>query len=168
MATISQKLIAKYGNPKNTTKNPKNQANFEAKWLTNWVYPADIAAAIPSIGRSLYCHKDLVPVLTKFYRELIKRGLHKEIHTQDQCFCVRMIRGSETELSIHSFALAIDLNPDDNPLGLDRDQAKAKGLKPFTPAFQQCAHDCGLLPGYSFRRCDGMHFEATLQYYAAK
>jgi hypothetical protein len=168
MPTITQKLIARYGNPQNNSKNKTNQATFEKKWMVVWEYPADIAEAIPSLGKTLYCNKELIPYLEKFYRELIKRQLHKEITSQDQCFCVRLIRGSETELSVHSFGMAIDLNPDDNPLGLDRDQAKAKGLKPFSPAFQQCAQDCGLLPGYSFKRKDGMHYEATLKFYAQK
>jgi hypothetical protein len=168
MATITQKLIARYGNPKNTTKNPNNQATFEKKWMVNWAYPTDIKLAIPSLGNSIYCNRELIPTLEKFYRELMKRQLHTEIHSQDQCFCVRLIRGSETELSVHSFGMAIDLNPEDNPLGMTRDQCKAKGLKPFTPAFIQCAIDCGLVAGAKFSRADLMHFEATLKFYAEK
>jgi hypothetical protein len=60
---------------------------------------------------------------------------------------------------MHTWGIAVDLNPTQNPLGLTRTQAIHRGLKPFSELFQQTARDCGLICGYDFGRCDGMHFE---------
>lgn len=145
----------KYGNPL------KDQSTFEKKFMCVYTYPSDIASAIPSLGKSIYCNKDFVNIYQSFLRLLIERDLHKEITSNDQCFIVRSIRGIPDFLSIHSWGMAIDLNPDQNPLGMDRQTAIHKGLIPFTKEFIQCAEDSGLVAGYNFSRCDGMHFEAT-------
>ena len=73
----------------------------------------------------------------------------------------RYIRGYEKQkvLSRHSWATAVDFNPGDNPLGVSRENALQRGLKPFTKEFQQAARNAGLTAGYDFPRIDGMHFE---------
>ena len=154
MATTSQKLRLKYGDP-------KIDKSFEKRNLTVWKYPEDIREAIPVIGTALYCNKDLVEPLEKTFRELIKRGLHTEITENDQCFCIRFIRGSKTEMSTHSWAMAIDLNPSQNPLGHSREECIEKGLTPFTEKFLQVWRDMGWKVGADFSRRDLMHFEWT-------
>jgi hypothetical protein len=136
--------------------------NFEKKWCIVYRYPADIAQAIPSLGASVYMNKVLVPIYEKFLRLLIARNLHTEINTNDQCFMVRLVRGASSP-SMHSWAIAFDLNPAHNPLGVTREQAIAQGLTPFTVEFQKAAKDSGLICGYDFTRCDGMHFELDLR-----
>lgn len=152
--TVAEKLTRLYGDPFSDAK------TFEAKWMTNFVYPEDVRKAIPVIGNSIYCNKDLVATYTQFLRLLINRKLHQEIRVNDQCFCIRLVRGSN-QPSVHSWGMAVDLNPIDNPLGMSYDMAHAKGLKPFSAAFQQTARDVGYICGIDFKRPDGMHFELT-------
>ena len=152
--SISDKLKEKYGNPKS--------AGFEQKNLSLYRYPEDVVKALPCLGKSLYCHRDLWDTYIKTLRALIAKGLYKEINTNDQCFCIRDIRGYPGQLSTHSWAMAIDLNPSDNPLGLTRSQARAKGLHPFSEEFIQVWRDHGWRCGADFKRSDLMHFELTL------
>lgn len=148
------KLISKYGNPLT------NQLAFEQKYMTVLKYSDTIKKEIPALGETIYCNKDLVVPYETVLMALIKAGLHKEIRKNDQCFCVRAIRGSQ-DISVHSWAMAIDLNPEDNPLGLTRNEALAKGLTPFSDAFQQVWRDNNWLCGIDFARKDGMHFQYT-------
>jgi hypothetical protein len=152
--TTSDKLRLKYGDP-------ATDKSFEKRCLRVFNYPEDVAKAIPSLGKSVYCHIDFWPVYLKVLRALIEKGLHKEIYSNDECFCVRMIRGSKDQLSTHSWAMAVDYNVKDNPLGMTREQAIAAGLKPFTKEFVQVWRDHDFICGIDFSRGDGMHFEAT-------
>ena len=151
-------MISKYGNPMDS---PQASLDFQKKYMMLWNYPIEISQYIPSLGKSIYINKDYQPFYEKFLKLLIQRGLHTEIKTNDECFMPRYIRGYEAQklLSRHTWATAVDLNVNDNPLGLTREQALAKGLKPFSKEFQQTARDCGILPGIDFPRGDGMHFE---------
>lgn len=153
--TPQETFLKKYGHPVN------DKVKFEKNFMEVLIYPSDIAIAIPCLGKSLYCNKDFAPIYVKFLRELIKRGLHGEIHSNDECYMVREVRGVAGLWSIHSWAMACDLNPQDNLLGLTREEALSKGLKPFTDAFIQTGRDVGLVMGYDFSRHDGMHLENT-------
>jgi hypothetical protein len=153
--TVQEKLIAKYGNPMLDVK------VFEVRNLTLWDVPLYINTHIPAIPNKIYCNKDLIEPLHKVFLSLIETGLSREIKTWDGCYNVRFIRGSKTVLSIHSFALAIDMNASHNPLGLDKDTAKANGLKPFSLAFDDMFRSNGFKCGIDFKRGDGMHFEYT-------
>ncbi len=154
MATTSDKFRLKYGDP-------QIDKSFERRCLALYLYPTDVREAIPCLGKSLYCNKDLWPVYLKTLRDLIAKGLHTEIHTNDECFCIRDIRGVPGQLSTHSWAMAVDLNPADNPLGVTREQAIANGLTPFTEKFIQVWRDNNWRCGADFSRCDGMHFERS-------
>ena len=153
-----RELISKYGNP---MQDQASRHAFERLWMQIWMYPDVIRTNIPSLGKSIYINKDFKPFYEKFLLELIRKGLAKEIKTNDECFMPRYIRGYEKQklLSKHTWGIAVDLNVLDNPLGMSREQAVAKGLKPFSKEFQQVARDCGLQCGYDFGRIDGMHFE---------
>jgi hypothetical protein len=150
----SDKLRLKYGDP-------KTDKSFEKRCLDLFKYPDDVCKAIPCLGKSIYCNKDLWHVYLKTLRDLIAKNLHTEINTNDECFCIRDVRGFPGELSIHSWAMAIDLNVKDNPLGMTREQAIASGLKPFTKEFVQVWRNNGWVCGIDFKRGDGMHFELT-------
>jgi hypothetical protein len=156
MQTTSDKLKLKYGDPY------QDRAGFERRFMRLFKYPDDIRKAIPVLGESLYCNMDIWPRYVKTLRDLIKADLHKEIRTNDECFCVRDIRGFPGQLSTHSWGVSIDLNQKDNPLGMTREQAIEAGLKPFSKAFIQVWRDNGWLPGIDFKkRPDGMHFEGV-------
>jgi hypothetical protein len=97
----------------------------------------------------IYCNKDFAPLLMTAFLSITRRGLNDEIETFDGCFGPRMIRGSLTEWSAHSWGIALDLNAKLNPLG---------GPIHFTPEFRKCFSDAGLTCGADFKRVDGMHF----------
>ena len=150
-----QRLFAKYGNP---MEDPKG---FQANHMVFWNIPMWIDTHIPALPNRLYLSKDIIAPLEAGLNRLISIQAYKEINTYDGCFNIRYIRGSKTKLSIHSWGLAIDLNAANNPLGVTKDQAKAKGLNPFTSLFDEIWAEAGWTCGSSFSRCDGMHFEYT-------
>jgi hypothetical protein len=153
-----KELIARYGNP---LASADERGKFEKAFMLIWNYPPMIREAIPSLGKSIYINREFQPTYEKFLNELIRKGLHKEINSNDECFMPRLIRGSKTDISMHTWGIAVDLNPTHNPLGVTRSQAIHRGLRPFSEHFQQTARNCGLVAGYDFGRCDGMHFEMS-------
>jgi hypothetical protein len=153
MLLITKKLIERYGNPM------KDRAAFEKKHMTLWYLPKDIIQAIPAMPARLYCNKDLIKPLEAVLRELIQNDyankvgtLDDEILTFDGCFNIRLIRGSRTEPSVHSWGLAIDLNAYKNQLG-----QQVTFSKEFLQVFRKHGFTCGA----DFKRLDGMHFEYT-------
>lgn len=107
---------------------------------------------IGAIPKKIYCHKLLVAPLTKALENLISRGYVKELKTWDGCYNPRLQRGSMTKWSIHSWALAIDVNAAWNGLG----------VKPVLSAgFVKCFTDAGFDWGGTWKRLDGMHFQLS-------
>lgn len=150
-----QALFKRYGNPMD------NPSAFQANHMIFWNIPMWIDTHIPALPNRLYINKDLVGPLETVFNRLISIQAYKEIVTYDGCFNIRYIRGSKTKLSIHSWGLAIDLNAANNPLGATKEQAIAKGLKPFTQLFDEIWADAGWTCGSTFSRSDGMHYEYT-------
>lgn len=104
-----------------------------------------------STSRGFYCHRLLVPVFQKVFEEIVLSGLTDEIKTFDGCFNIRKIRGSSTTMSLHSWAIAIDLNYKGNELGNAKPEMDPLVVKVF--------EKYGFYWGGNFRRKDGMHFE---------
>lgn len=156
---LYKRLLNKYGNPMTQT------AEFQKKFMVSWPVPMWIDTHIPALPNKMFINKDIVPVLEETLNRLISFGFYKEIVTYDGCFNPRYIRGEEKKknptMSIHSWGLAIDFNAANNPLGLSRQQAKDRGLSPFTEYFDEVWKEAGWTCGSSFKRCDGMHFEYT-------
>jgi len=140
--------LKKYGEPSKT-----------APWLTYWHVPKQYQ--VNNFPAILWCNKDLVGPLEKALQNLLTTGAIAELCTFNGVFNIRNIRGGDT-LSLHSFAIAIDLNAKDNPLGLTRKQAIAKGLTPFTDKFAKCFIDAGFDWGGNFKsRPDLQHFQLS-------
>lgn len=150
-----EKLFAKYGNP---AENPKA---FQDEHMVFWTVPMWLDTHIPPLPNKIYLNRDLIHPLEDTLNRLISLQVYKEIKTWDGCFNIRMIRGSKTRLSIHSWGLAIDINAAHNPLGVTKEAAKAKGLEPFTKLFDEVWADAGWTCGAGWKRPDGMHFEYT-------
>lgn len=104
-----------------------------------------------STSRGFYCHKLLVAVFQAVFEEIVLAGLADEIKTFDGCFNIRKIRGSSSTMSLHSWAIAIDLNYKGNELG----NAKPEMDRRVVAIFEK--H--GFYWGGNFKRKDGMHFE---------
>lgn len=154
-----QKLIKLFGNP---LLSAIDRELFEGTHMMALNYPADIRMKIPALGKSVYCNKLIEKPLIATLRELIKRNLHGEIKENDQCFMPRYQRGSKTQISIHTWALAYDLNPTQNPIYATREECIKLGLTPFTPEFVQTWRDMGWVAGEDFPgRPDLMHYEWT-------
>jgi hypothetical protein len=125
------------------------QDKFEREHLTRYKLPQSLHW-FPDADKVLLVNSDLVGALEKVLVDLTLSGLHREIKTFDGCYNVRRIRGVADAWSVHSFALAIDLNAKTNQLG---------GEVTFSPAFLQVWRNHKWILGADFKRKDGMHFE---------
>lgn len=126
----------------------------ELKWCATCVIPADIAqnwvkTATGNPTLHVYCNKDMAIPLMIALDNVKTRGLLNELKTFDGCYEVRDIRGIPGKMSAHSYAMAIDVNASQNPLG-------KQGL--MTLPFIQCWKDAGFVWGGDFSRRDAMHF----------
>jgi len=142
--SVAARLIAKFGDP------IKDPASFEKANLTVWTVPANLAAKLPF--KKIYCNKYLVKPLEEVFKRLDEKGLLSEIKTFDGCFNIRKVRGSATEPSVHSWAMAVDFNAKENGLGMP-----VKFSKAFLDVWRECGWTCGA----DFKRLDGMHFQYT-------
>jgi hypothetical protein len=153
----TQQALAKFGNP------VTDQARFERAWMVVWDIPQEINNAIPCLPNRLYVNSTIVSRLDPIFRELILKGLHREIKTFDGCFNVRKQRGSNS-ISKHSFGIALDFNAAWNPLvrgvtpatrGKLR-AAKVTWSEDFLDVWRNNGWECGA----DWQTVlDGMHFE---------
>lgn len=124
----------------------------EGLYMSRWPVPDDILEAFAHVRyfpEVLYCNNDLKKPLEDALRNLMIRGLTRELKTWDGCYNFRAQRASSL-LSLHSWAVAIDLNADTNRLG----------HKPtLSSQFVDCFTDAGFDWGGVWRRPDGMHFQ---------
>lgn len=82
-----------------------------------WVRSHIVTDTVPILGQ-VTCNKYMMPQLKAALQEVVRRGLQGEIR-RDQyagCYYPRFIAGS-TQLSNHSFGLALDLNVPGNQRG---------------------------------------------------
>jgi hypothetical protein len=136
------------------------------KNLVMWDVPAELEIGV--IPKRIYCNKDLIAPLEQAFRNLITTGAVKELKTWDGCYNYRPIRGYEKKyeaamkanslqlaikyLSIHSWAMAIDVNAFENGLGKEPKLSKK---------FVKCFTDAGFEWGGNWSRKDGMHFQVA-------
>lgn len=130
--------LKKYGEP--SAKNPH---------MTLWDVPADLEIGL--IPKRIYCNKDLVEPLKKAFKNLIDRNHVGQLVTWDGCFCIRQQRGYNA-MSLHSWAIAIDVNAFENGLGQD---------PKLSEGFVKCFTDAGFDWGGIWKRKDGMHFQLS-------
>ena len=98
----------------------------------------------------IFINKDFKPVLEKALRNLMTRGLTKELKTWDGVFVIRTKRAL-TSLSLHSWAIAVDVNRAENDLHM---------IPKLSSEFVKCFTDAGCeWGGFWKNRPDGMHFQ---------
>lgn len=152
----SKQLFEKFGDP---FINPQQ---VQAKCLEVWDVPQEIEDTNKFIPKKVFINKHFAPIVEKWLRALIAEKVIEEINSFDGCFNIRKVRQSRA-LSLHSWAVAIDFNAANNPLGLSRDTCIQRGLKPFTKKFIDVSRhfvDCG---ADWLKRPDGMHFQMKQQ-----
>lgn len=149
-------LIKKFGNPMT------DKAKFERKWMTLVDLEAYDRIIVPLPSR-IYCNKLMVQPLLSVFEKLLTTDLYTEIKTWDGLYNVRYMRGSKTQLSRHTWGLAIDMNAAWNPLVKtnthDHYEMRRKFVK-WSEKFLQVWRDHGFECGADWKgRIDGMHFE---------
>ena len=95
------------------------------------------------------CNTDLHLPLRMALDAVVNAGRNDELHTFDGAFNIRMVRGSQTMFSAHSYGLAIDINAASNPLG---------GPVTISQELAMCFTNVGFDWGARFQRMDGQHF----------
>ncbi len=115
-----------------------------------WVRANIRTERVPILG-SVTCHRLLFPQLRAALTEVVQRGLADRIHPLEYagCYYPRFIAGT-TQLSLHAFGIALDLNVPGNQRGtvgqIDRDVVRI---------FQKW----GFTWGGDWAWTDPMHFE---------
>jgi hypothetical protein len=147
----SAQCLKKYGDP--------SLLITQSKWFETWIVPQDIRdafthvrfSAVGTIGfpKKIFVNKDFKPKLERGLRNIINRGLTKELKTWDGCFMLRLKRGLSS-MSIHAWANAIDVNQAENQLNQ---------IPKLSPGFVKCFTDAGMDWGGIWKRRDGMHFQ---------
>lgn len=147
MSVTSAKCFEKYGDP------------YKEKNLSLLYLPAALLAANPKLPKRIYLNNDAhAPLLAALNLAHARRVL-QEIKTFDGAFNIRKIRGLN-EMSLHSWAVAVDFNAAHNPLGFSYGAAQARGLKPFSEAFLQCFRETGWECGGDWKgRPDRQHYQ---------
>ena len=133
----AQQALKKYGAPE-----------LEAHMIF-WDVPTHLEVGV--IPKRLYCNKDMVAPLSAAFKNLIDRDFVKELKTWDGCFNIRNKRGLNS-LSLHSWAIAIDVNAAWNGLGKE---------PTLSAGFVKCFTDAGFDWGGTWTRKDGMHFQLS-------
>jgi hypothetical protein len=102
-------------------------------------------------------HRLAVTPIVNVFDEIEERGLLDRIISFAGSFYPRLVRGSDTVLSNHSWGTAVDLNAPENWLGRQPAKIGQKGcLLELVPIFNKYGFFWG---GHYKRRLDGMHFE---------
>ncbi|MFT3908263.1 MAG: M15 family metallopeptidase [Ferruginibacter sp.] len=137
--TAQEILTQRYGKP--------TASNFESKWMVVWKIREEFAW-FPKA--KIYIHKDFMAKLRVAFTALQQNNLHKEIKTCEGAFNIRLVRGSSSVYSIHSWGCAIDMNAADNPLA---------STGKWSTRFIQTMETCGIFCGQNWiGRKDPMHF----------
>lgn len=150
MVTSAQ-CLKKYGDP--------NLVETQNKYFELWLVSEEIKkafnhvrfSALGTIGfpKKIFINKDFKPVLEKSLKNLIDRDLNKELKTWDGVFVIRAKRALNS-LSLHSWAIAVDVNQAENGLN---------ATPKLSDEFVKCFTDAGCDWGGTWTRKDGMHFQ---------
>jgi len=81
----------------------------------SWVSENIRTEEVPLLGR-MTCHEVMLPQLRAALREVAARGLGPKVYQTAGCYYPRFIAGT-TQLSLHSFGIAIDINSLENGRG---------------------------------------------------
>ncbi len=125
---------------------------------SEWRRANIVEVSLPIVG-PFRCHKDVVPQIAGALEEIEGEGLAWMIDYQDfqiagGCYNPRLIRGGDKggAVSRHTWGIAIDINPGDNPYG---------GRVGTDERIGEIFRRWGFAWGAGWRFPDGGHFEWT-------
>lgn len=140
----------------------------EIKILGNWIAQNIVEVEItqlkgvlgaPANGKIRF-HKKGADQLKEMFDEIERQGLNNLIISWAGSFYPRMVRGSATRLSNHSWGSAFDINATENWLGM---KPAAVGEKGSLLKLVPIANAYGFFWGGHYQsRLDGMHFELAV------
>lgn len=149
-----EQIINKYGQP--------GDVNQITKILLP--YPMRIAWKPETTVNSIQCHKLIATPLLNVFNELLTVYGYDSIKEMGidlfgGCVNVRLMRGSKSKWSRHSWGIAIDLHPEQNQLKWKKPRAlfSHPDYKPMIDIF----YKHGFLSYGRERDNDYMHFEAS-------
>ena len=147
-----EQIIAKYGQPGDVD-------NFT---VIDLPYPMRIAWDLTKTVKRMQCHKLAAEPFKAVFSDLLAHyGLPKlqelGIDLFGGCVNVRLMRGSKTKWSRHSWGIAIDLDPARN--GLKTNWASSQFAKPEYQFMVDTFYKHGFFSYGKERNFDAMHFE---------
>ena len=146
----------------------KKKDNDDIEILGDWVSKNIVKVKIPQLigvygapkTGEIYFHRKGVSQLKGLFQEIENQGLKDLIISWAGSFNARMVRGSKTRLSNHSWGSAFDINAPENWL---HQKPAAVGKKGSLLKIVPIANDFGFYWGGHYRkRLDGMHFELSV------
>lgn len=146
-----QQIIAKYGQPGDESQHV----------VIDLPYPMKVAWDLKTSIRKLKCHKLIAPNLKAVFEDILAHyGLPEiqrlGIDLYGGCYNFRKMRGG-TSWSRHSWAIAIDLDPERNPLKAS--SKTARFAKPEYKAMVDIFYKHGFFSLGRDKNYDWMHFE---------
>jgi hypothetical protein len=157
-------IIATFGDPRKLI-GPDGLVSRENElaWERQILGRGKLPFAIPldprkpgEVKATFYAHRKLVGAFEAVFQELNRLGLRQRIHSWGGIYSFRSIRGSSSNLSLHAFGAAIDLNAETNQLGTAGD---------MDPGVVGVFAHFGFVWGGDFRsRPDPMHFQYATGY----
>ena len=117
-----------------------------------WVAANIRTEQVPILGQ-VTCHRVMLPQLRGALAQIVAEGLADKIHPDDYagCYYPRFIAGT-TQLSLHSFGIAVDLNVSENQRGT---------AGSMDPRVVEIFRSWGFTWGGSWHYTDPMHFELS-------
>lgn len=100
----------------------RDDGSIDPKWEAERMVKATLPFAIPlswDTGKSvtsIRCHKLIAPLIEEVFRQVVAQRLQGAVKTYGGGYVYRPKRG-QVKPSTHSWGIAIDLNPNTNPMG---------------------------------------------------
>lgn len=165
-------ILEKYGDPRPfIIRDGPNAGDVSPAWSARILVPVDVpwtglmydtglpdrpgAPRLRPVTR-IWCHRELGLEMGATLRAIKAAGLHTTIQRYGGCYNWRKVRGSSFKLSCHCWGIALDLDPQEDPLGdrnIDQD-----------PRLVALFESRGWTWGGRWARPDGMHYQAARGY----